>query len=640
MNRPIHVAVRGTVPESLLSALDAEYGVTVRADTDSVDCTLATVDTLDDVDTRSTPRPAPAADGVGSPRTTPVVALCVDPAEQSTALAAGADGHVTLADDPATDAASVAAVLDRVVGGTTATRDSLIRDALGALADIFFLFDTEMRLLVWNEAVREVTGYDDGELAEMNPLDLISEEDVVDVATAVQRAIEEGRATEEGDLLTKAGERIPYEFTGTALTDDDGEVIGVSGIGRDVSERKRRERTLERQAGSLRTLNRINEVIRNVNHDLVRAESREDIERAVVERLAAEASYRFAWVGEYDASTDRVVPSAWAGDGEEYLDARADLDLSDDGATAMNAVRDGTVQVAQHLRGRDDPSWAAAAVASGFAAAMAIPLVYRGVTYGVLCVYADRPDAFEGTERAVFSELGETIAYAIGAAERHRALVTDTMVELEVLVEDLDSVPNATAAVDATVEFRGAAPDSDGSLTQFYRIDGDVEGVVDSLPGQTDVSVMRTDDEGGVVRVGGERSFGRLLADYGGTLKRVDVDDGSFRFVATFPQGTDVRSVLAAIRERLPGAELIARRERERGDDAPSEVALTDRQRTVLTTAYHLGFFDSPRVNTGGEVAEELDISTPTFHEHIRIAERKLVEAFLTTGDVESLHGH
>ncbi|MFC5971833.1 bacterio-opsin activator domain-containing protein [Halomarina salina] len=635
MDRPIHVAVRGAPSDALLTTLDAEYGIAVVEDDDAVACTLVTDDALDDVGTRDDQGEAATGaherplDTTGHERG-PLVALCSEPSGQATALTAGADRCVTLAGDAATDAASVAAVVDRVLADEPTERDLLIRESLDALTDFFFLFDTEMRLLVWNDAVTAVTGYTDEELDEMNPLNLISEEDVVEVATAVQRAIQQGSATEEGDVLTKDGDRIPYEFTGTALTDDDGEAIGVCGIGRNVSEREQRERTLERQAESLRTLNRINEVIRNVNHDLVRAQTREDIEHAVVERLADESTYRFAWVGEYDAGSERVTPCAWSGEGEAYLDARED-DGSRRETLATKAIRDGSMQVAPHLAERPSEPWVDAAVDNGFAAATAVPLVYRGVTYGVLCVYSDRPDAFEGTERAVFGELGETVAYAIGAAERHRALVADTVVELELLVGEIDGIPSAASAVDSTVTFRGAAPTDDGSPSQFYRIEGDLEGVVETLPDDIDVSVVRDDEEGGVVRVEGDTSFSSLLADYGGTMRRVHVEDGGFRLVATFPQGTDVRNVLEAVRDRLPAAELVARRERERNEDDAPDVALTDRQRTVLTTAFHLGFFDSPRVNTGGEVAEELGISTPTFHEHIRIAERKLVEAFLGT---------
>ena len=58
---------------------------------------------------------------------------------------------------------------------------------------------------------------------------------------------------------------------------------------------------------------------------------------------------------------------------------------------------------------------------------------------------------------------------------------------------------------------------------------------------------------------------------------------------------------------------------------------LTDRQRTVLRTAYLADYFESPRGSTSEEVADALDISGPTMLHHLRRAERKLVDAFLST---------
>ena len=53
---------------------------------------------------------------------------------------------------------------------------------------------------------------------------------------------------------------------------------------------------------------------------------------------------------------------------------------------------------------------------------------------------------------------------------------------------------------------------------------------------------------------------------------------------------------------------------------------LTDRQLEVLRTAIDSGFYNWPRTKSGQEVAEELGISQPTFHNHLRTAERKVLE--------------
>jgi len=52
----------------------------------------------------------------------------------------------------------------------------------------------------------------------------------------------------------------------------------------------------------------------------------------------------------------------------------------------------------------------------------------------------------------------------------------------------------------------------------------------------------------------------------------------------------------------------------------------TDRQWAALSAAYHGGYFDSPRKQSGEELASTLDISAPAFHNHLRAVERKLFE--------------
>jgi predicted DNA binding protein len=61
---------------------------------------------------------------------------------------------------------------------------------------------------------------------------------------------------------------------------------------------------------------------------------------------------------------------------------------------------------------------------------------------------------------------------------------------------------------------------------------------------------------------------------------------------------------------------------------------LTERQRSALEAAYHAGFFDWPRDVSGGEMAESLGVSSPTFHQHLRKAEQKILDALLSSGSM------
>ena len=58
--------------------------------------------------------------------------------------------------------------------------------------------------------------------------------------------------------------------------------------------------------------------------------------------------------------------------------------------------------------------------------------------------------------------------------------------------------------------------------------------------------------------------------------------------------------------------------------DKPS-VTLTERQREVLSRALEEGYFEWPRAVDSEELADQLDISRATFHEHLRKAQSKLL---------------
>lgn len=101
-------------------------------------------------------------------------------------------------------------------------------------------------------------------------------------------------------------------------------------------------------------------------------------------------------------------------------------------------------------------------------------------------------------------------------------------------------------------------------------------------------------------------------------------DDSIRSTVVDVERSTDVREVVEAVQREHPEVELSSRRPRERPLKtrqtflATVEDELTDRQLEVLRTAYLSGYFESPRVTTGKELSDLLDVSQPTFSQHLR----------------------
>jgi PAS domain S-box-containing protein len=115
-----------------------------------------------------------------------------------------------------------------------------------ALPDVLYTFDTRGYLLRWNEQLNTETGYTDDEIEEMYVTDFVPAEEMETIANSFQEIIEDRRSvTVESAFERKDGERVPFEFTGAPLEDADGDLRGVTGVGRNVSDRKKRQRRFE-----------------------------------------------------------------------------------------------------------------------------------------------------------------------------------------------------------------------------------------------------------------------------------------------------------------------------------------------------------------------------------------------------------
>ena len=120
-----------------------------------------------------------------------------------------------------------------------------IKQSLNALDSLFYVLDADGTIRRWNDRVLEVTGYTESELDGMHASEIFPENQQERIADAISQTLSDGHATVKADLQTADTNRLPYEWTGARLTDTEGNTTGLVGIGRDLTERRRRERRFQ-----------------------------------------------------------------------------------------------------------------------------------------------------------------------------------------------------------------------------------------------------------------------------------------------------------------------------------------------------------------------------------------------------------
>ncbi len=393
----------------------------------------------------------------------------------------------------------------------------------------------------------------------------------------------------------------------------------------DVTERVEREREIERQRGELARLDHVNSVVRGVNRALVHATSRDEVETAVVERLAAAEPFAFAAFGEFEHG-DGLTTRASAG-----LDDPDDLLAATPTELHAEAARNGTVSVTE----LDSE----AARRAGVRAVASVPVAYRNQVYGAVCVYAKSEDAFDDREVAVLAELGDCIGHAVNAMERRDALLGEQVVEVglgsHAAAEPFAALGDSTA----TIVVEHVIPLADGRFVQYVEVDGldpdEFAAAVERIPRYERTRHMGDSDGSHRFEITAtEPPIAGPVADHGGRVERVIVEEGELLVEAVLPQSANVRGVLDALRHEIPDVSLVYHRTTPRNRTTAADVDaaladLTDRQRIVFEAAYFGGYFDWPRESTAEEIAESLGIASPTFHQHLRRALQKLLATFV-----------
>ena len=522
-------------------------------------------------------------------------------------------------------------------------RLQLLGESLDALPVNVSVLDPEGTILQTNQAWREFGVRND----------IATEADTIGtnyLTVCEQSSTESARATSRGlaELLAGGREEFQLEYpchspveqrwfllVAVPVTIDGRRHAVVAHI--NVTEYKLAARRREQELAHLESLSDLSAAIREVTHAVIDQSSRSEIEATVCGSLVETTGYDCAWVGEVVDRGGSLTVRATAGDCPADLDA----DSTFEGLFGETAVRQAiwTREVQTTSEIHEDPAFdwrGESGEAYTTQAVAAVPITHRGTLYGVCAVYTDRSTAFGPDERAILTQLGAVVGHAIAASERTQALMSDELIEVDLRVPTRFEQPRSAA--DWQVEITQTVAAADGEYVVYGTT---TETEIEELRTAVDHADAELTVIGGppesirvAIRLAGECVIS-LLAASGWSTDAAVIDSGEWFLTVHLPTTDSVRELMDTVRETAPDVELLARRQiHAEPVDAEHETAavaeLTDRQRTVLKTAHAAGYFEWPREASGEETAATLGISAPTFHQHLRLGEGKLMDAVLT----------
>ena len=147
---------------------------------------------------------------------------------------------------------------------------SALMDTVGALVCVL---DKEGRIVMFNRACEETTGYHFDEMKGKYVWDLLLLEEDIEPVTQVIKNLQAGHFPNrfENYWLTKSGEKRMIVWTNTVLLDDDGEVKNIIGTGIDITEKRKVEEKEKQRVLELAHVSRLStmgEMATQIAHEL------------------------------------------------------------------------------------------------------------------------------------------------------------------------------------------------------------------------------------------------------------------------------------------------------------------------------------------------------------------------------------
>lgn len=279
-----------------------------------------------------------------------------------------------------------------------------------------WLINSEGLFLYCNAAFAALVGASPAEIRGQPVRDFISspQADRLLVQDPTPHALEPCVKSEEWLEFKRTGYRGLFEVFRIPLRNSDGHLLGMLGIGHEITQQRASENLRQRQQQHYALLNAVHQA-------MIRFREPEALLMEICEIMVKQGKYRMAWIGLKPQQGEVIVPLYHAGYSKGYVEALK-LRLYQNHGPTSQTLRKGQYRICQDIA--TDPQmapWREAALDRGYRASASFPIYVQGEVIATVNLYAAQPHFFDEEEVAFLLQLTENISMALENHARHQA---------------------------------------------------------------------------------------------------------------------------------------------------------------------------------------------------------------------------
>ncbi len=313
---------------------------------------------------------------------------------------------------------------------------------LNTIPDLICLKNPEGVYLACNRQYELYYGAKEEDIVGKTDYDFVNKEQADSFRKNDRISMIAGKAIAKEEWLAFAdnGYRGLFEIIKTPMLDNSGDLIGVLGIARDITERKAAEAKVLRHMQLYAALSRCNKAI-------VHCANQDELFLEICRAAVQLGGMKMAWVGFIDPDTRMIRPAAYFGEGAEILQ-HVDISLDVDspyghGPTSVAIRTEQPFWCQDFINDPMTAPWHEQVAHAGWASSASLPLYLNGAVIGAFILYADVTNAFDDAARDLLVEMSRDISFALDNFSRETARKqAEQEVERLAFYDPLTNLPN------------------------------------------------------------------------------------------------------------------------------------------------------------------------------------------------------